>query len=254
MAKDSANIVNYFLCVDESHKNDIAKLRQWTNLKVAFEEDKIWITNFERYQIESTEVKSIPYKSLYYSNNNKLFLKHSLLPSRKEPSLLWTPIERALPLKIDNYNHNFFGISEDLAIKLIPTQESKEAEMMLLSLKTLNTYAETAPEIRLAKLSWVIINDNEALVFGQPILPINGKVYWRQNDMLMPVGFDFELYLLNQQIEKIIDAEKQYLKIWNEDSSYFNINKDLLMPLSLGSIRKTIGNIKKNKVNPDNAK
>ena len=86
---------------------------------VGFDDDNVWISNFEQVQIESVLVKAIPNVTLYYSKNSKLFLLNSLLPSCKEPMLLWTPIERALPLKIHSFNHNYFGLDDKLSISIV---------------------------------------------------------------------------------------------------------------------------------------
>ena len=239
MAQDSASSLAYFLLVDKINKDDLAPLRKWSNLKVAFDKNQIWITNFDHNQIESIEVKSVPYKTLFYRKGSKLFLLNSLLPDRNEPSFLWTPIERAFPLEIKNANHNYFGIEEKISIKLVHDELEREAEVLLTDISSLENYLISSPQVRLKNLTWVILGTSEVLIFGKPLLPINGTVFWKNQEAIIPVGYNFELFNLSQIINKKINSNKTAWVIWFKDATYFSLEKNQIMPLTLSSFRKT---------------
>ena len=248
MAQDTSSDIAYYLLIEKRNLDDIAALRAWANLKVAFDKDLVWVSNFDFVQIESVEVKSIPSKMVYYSKDAKLYPQNSLLPERNEPALLWTPIMRALPITISSYNHNYFGIEEEISIKIVPEEVEKQAEVMLLSLESLKVYAETAAEVRLQNLKWLVLDSKLALIFGRPILPIEAQVFWLNQDSILPVGHNFELPLLTEIIGNKLNPKKDSWIVWNSDTSYFKVNKDLMMPLSLSSVRKTINEIKNPKI------
>ncbi len=239
MAQDSSSSLAYFLLIEKINKDDLAPLRKWSNLKVAFDKDQIWVTNFDQYQLESIEVKSVPYKTLFYQKDAKLFLLNSLLPDRKEPSFLWTPVERAFPLEIKNSNYNYFGIEEKISVNLVQDEEEREAEVLLTNISTLEKYLNTAPAIRLNNLKWVVLGNDEVLISGTPLLPINGTAFWKDGDSILPVGYNFELSILSKTINKKINKNKNAWIIWFKDATYFSIEKSQLMPLTLSSFRKT---------------
>ncbi len=239
MAQDSSSSIAYFLLMDKINQEDLAPLRKWSNLKVAFDKDQIWITNFEHHQIESIEVKSVPYKTIFYRKESKLFLLNSLLPDRNEPSCLWTPIERAFPLEIKNANFNYFGIEEKVAIKLVQEEVERAAEVLLTDISTLENYLNTAPAIRLKNLTWVVIGTSEVLIFGKPLLPISGTVFWKNQEAIIPVGYNFELAIISETINKKINTTKSAWVIWFKNATYFALEKSQLMPLTLSSFRKT---------------
>lgn len=239
MAQNITERINYFLQIDVDNKEHLASVRKWNNLKVAFDKNTIWISNFEFYQIDSLEVKTIPQKKLFYSKNGKLFLLNSLLPDCKEPSLLWTPIERALPIEILKYNHNYFGLTEKIEIKLIKDTTEKKVEVLYTSLDDLLSYAETAPKIRLDKIKWVLINNENVLLFGTPILPINAEAFYKIENAIIPTGYKMELEILHKTVNEKINPENDSWIIWNTDSNYYKVEKSILKQLSLSSIRKT---------------
>ena len=240
MAQDPANGVGWYLSVDTAHRHYLGAIRHWGNLKVATEEGLLWVRDFTAVQVDSVEVKSIPYKQLYYAREGRLFLQGSLLPDRPVPSVLWTPIERALPLKLPAFNHNYFGVADRLVTRLAPSGTEKEASCLLTDIQALGHYIETAPAIRLKHLSWVMVGNDQALVLGRPLLPIEGAAYWRKDDFLLPAGFDLELPSLVPVLNHQLNAQGTHWVIWDTRGRYHPLSKDLLRPLSISSFRRSI--------------
>lgn len=240
MAQDATSSVKYYLRVEKTYQNDLAELRAWANLKVAFEADEIWVTNFTYDQIHAITIKQIPFKTLYYAKQGKLFLLNSRLPETIEPQFLWTPIVRAMPLTLGGYNHNYFGVNESITIKLKPADDERNSAAILATLKDVSAFIQNAPEFRLTNLNWCLINENKALIIGNPLLPINGKVFWRLNSMFVPIGSDFELSIAAELIESRINEDTLSYILWNEDGQYSLIPKASFSQLSISSFRKSV--------------
>jgi hypothetical protein len=237
MAEDVASDINYYLAIDETNKADLAQIRQWSKLKVGLEESILWVKDFDYAQINSVEVKSIPFKTLYYSKGSKLYLLNSQLPDRPLPSVLWTPIERALPVRLPSFNHNYFGIHEKINIQLVSSDVEAEPVAMILPIEILSTYITIAPAVRLEKIRWTILDGDNAFLLGKPLLPLPGDTYWQRKDLLLPTGFDLELSILSDVIQKRINPGRDCWAIWNADASYALVPKENVHPLSLMSFR-----------------
>lgn len=237
MAQNASNDIRYFLVLEKSRKDDLAAIRQWNNLKVAFEGDYLWIKDFNFAQIHSSEVKSMPFKTIYDCKQGKLYFTGSLLPERNVPNLLWTNVDRALPVKLPPFNHNYFGISEQISMQLIPSEIEHSAVSMLLELSDLTHYIETAAAVRLQHIQWAILNNDKAFIIGTPLLPIKAQVYWQDGQFMIPAGYNFELPFLNKQLGKLIDPENRHWIIWSTDSTYALLERNDLQPLTLGSYR-----------------
>ena len=246
MATNSPDGINYFLVIDEHRKNDLGAIRHWANIMVGFDENQIWLKDLEYDQVNSTTVKSIPYKKVYYEKDSMLYLQNSRLPDRTIPSLVWTKIDRALPIEVPSFNHNFFGIKEDIHIQLIPSDREFEAVGMLTKMDLLKAFINTAPAIRLQGLKWVLLNNDAVFILGNPMLPIQGEVFWKYRDMLMPVGYDFELHVIRDTINDSLNPTQDKWIVWNKDATYFDIEKEAFAALSLGSFRITTKKILSN--------
>ena len=229
----------FFLKIHSEHKELLATIRSWDNLKVAFDSSYIWVKDFTLKQLESSELHQIPFAVLYELKENLLFVKGSLLPSQKLPSgLLWTPILRALPLELPSLNHNFFGIHEQVSLRIIASEAERQAFVLVTTFAAAETYINTAAAFRLEKLQWVVI-DSKVVFFGTPLLPIQGATYWKNNNFLLPSGYDFEFPVLSELLQQKIDSAGTSWVFWNEDATYFTVSKQDLKPLSISSFRLT---------------
>lgn len=227
------------LKIDSKHQELLATIRHWHNLKVAFDEGFIWIKDFTPAQFDDAALQRIPYTTLFEVKDNLLFLKGSLLPQQKMPSgLLWSPILRAFPIELPSLNHNYFGIEEKVSIQLVRSEIEAEAFVLVASIQDATQYITTAPEVRLHNLKWIVLDD-EVVLFGTPMLPIEGRTYWRNNDFLLPSGYHFEFPILAETIQEAVNPDGNQWVFWQTDSSYFKISKEDVKPLSISSFRLT---------------
>lgn len=244
MAKDASNDLTYFLSIDASKSEDLASIRHWSSLKLAFEENLIWVKDLDYSQLNSLTVKSIPFHRSYEAKDGKLFPLNSLLPERTVPGLLWTPIERALPVELPDLNHNYFGFDQTLSCSLVKSEAEQSAIASLHSLDSLLAYATSAPEIRMKNLEWVILSDQSVLVYGKPLLPLSGNDFWLHENHLLPAGTDFELPILSEVFYKALQPETPSIVLWKDDAGYQLIPRSSFQQLSLSSIRLTIQSMK----------
>lgn len=238
MAENAADRLVYYLTVRQQHREDLARIRHWNNLKVGVDADMLWVKDLDYAQVHTVDVKAIPFKTIYYEKDGKLFLINSLLPERTIPSLLWTPIERALPIQLPSFNHNYFGIHERAEIILTESASENDAAAMIVDLDVLAIYIESAPSVRLENIRWAVI-DNKAILIGKPQLPLPGSVLWQRNDMFFPAGYDLELSFISDVIQKQINPGRDNWIVWNVDGSHVLISKECFVALSRSSFRAT---------------
>ena len=90
-----------------------------------------------------------------------------------------------------NFNHNFFGIHQSVEIKLISTEAEQKATVLLVNKHTASKYISNASAIRLKPLKWVLIDAENALIFGEPMLPVDGKPFWQKGNFIWGFIWNF---------------------------------------------------------------
>ena len=246
MAQDAADGVSYYLAVGRNHDEDLARIRHWNNVKIGHEENTTWAKELDYAQINSVEVRSLPSKTIYYEKESKLFLLQSLLPDRIVPSLLWTPIGRAIQVKLPSFNHNYFGLNERIEVRMIRHDYEAKAVAMVTDLEILRSYIESAPSIRLEQMRWTILERSQAFLLGKPLLPLPGNTFWQRKDMLIPAGYDFELSILADVIQRCVSPGRDHYILWTNDATYCAVPKVDLQPLSRSSFRLSYQYLQKN--------
>lgn len=242
MAEDAANHLTYLASVSADAKEQLAAIRHWEGLKIGLEDRTLWIAGFSAEQIDSNAVKQIPGIQRFSAKAGRLFPLGSSLPSRKEPSVLWTSIERALPVQLPAFNHNFFGVQGSISQALIPAQKEQPATVMICTLKQLKEAIQYTAALRLERLLWAIWGNEEAILFGDPLLSIPGRAFWHSGDFILPAGLEFNLSAFSQVVNQQINPDKQWV-IWREDGSYSLLERNKLKPLSRASFRSTLFNL-----------
>jgi len=239
MAEDPYYDVNWLLEIEQQHLDYLGPIRHWEQLKMAASPGCYWIGGLTADQLESPEIKSIPFKNLYFEKGQLLFHRGGLVPVKKLPDLLvWVPLERGLPLDLPSFNHNYFGITEKLIMRLAPSEKEEEPVALLTSIDILRNYILTAPTVRLKPLSWVIIDD-QALILGSPLLPLPGDSFWQRGAVLLPAGLDWEWPVLEPALNRELNPDGDNWLLWDKVGQYTVIEKARCRPLSISSFRLT---------------
>ncbi|MFT3680427.1 MAG: hypothetical protein QM791_09160 [Ferruginibacter sp.] len=244
MAENTADHLIHLLEIDVAHKDFLSQVRHWDNLKMATADSSIWVKDFTADQLQHASLRSIPFTRLYYLKDNLLFPAGSLLPERKLPSLLWTPIERALPIVIDNIQHSLSQLPVSIKVKLIPVEEEQNVSILVTGMEMAGKYIETAPAVRLQPLEWTLLNNGRVFIKGEPLLPLDGDVYWQKDRFIFPAGYAPEFSVLEKAIAERIDETGEYFIWWTGVYQYCLLHPGVLQPLTIGSWRNTFNSNK----------
>lgn len=243
MAANPADDLTHFMRITADQADLLGRIRHWNNLKIAFDGNDIWVRDLSAEQLQHTDIRSIPSKKLYYQSGQKLFPEGSLLPEATVPAVLWTPIERGLPLRLPARTPAT-AVTETIRIQLVPSEEEYEAFALLCDVRALEKYMHSAPAVRLQNLQWTLAGAHKALITGTPLLPLPGNVYWRRNNQLLPAGYHFEWQLLSDVINRRLDPGNDSWIVWDASGNWFRVAKKDIKPLRTGSFRLSMENRK----------
>lgn len=239
MANNAGNSLEYWISVKVSQKNALYGLRKWSDLKVAFEDNLIWVRGLSEVEIESTEVLKIPYLNRYYLNGTHLNPYGKSLPARIEPNLLWTPLQRGLKITLPKENFNYFGINQTYEITLVPSEENISIDATIVDRNDLEHYLKDSYDIRHKHLLWTVIDENKALIIGAPILPIRGQDLYRNNCFLIPAGWKLKYDNMDQVFKLALGESIQYWYLIDEENTMTKLGKSDFNLLSKGSFQNT---------------
>ncbi len=240
MAEDSSERLKEFWAeIPRKDEYALGAVRDWKNIQIAADDDRIWLKGFSLEQAVSSEVKKLPNFIIYELKNGLLFRRNALVPSKKvRTALLWSPIDKALKLSLPPSNHNFFGVDEKIEVHLKKGEHEFPAAALLCSIDDIKDKIIEIPKFKLEKLQWMTVDD-KALFLGTPLLSFPGKTFWIKDHHLLPSGYDFEFKNVSSLLQKKYNIESDKWLLWDENGSYLPINKDDFRILSVSSFRLT---------------
>jgi hypothetical protein len=238
MAQYFGNDLTYYLSIPINHRDVLYQIRKLNNLKVLEEDNNIWVKDFTYEQINSIEVKALPYKILYYEKQNKLYILDSLLPNSAMPSGLWTNIERILQIEIPDQNFNYFEQNELINIKLKNSKKIQKEGALLIDQKDLSEAIPSISSTRLSPLKWTLVG-TFAFIVGYPILPIKGQSYWINGGLCLPSGYDLQYESIHKIVKSLQIASNYEYYLWI-DESIIGLEKANFEACSISSFRKTL--------------
>ncbi len=239
MADDVADHIEYWFSADRTYEKSLYALRNWDHLKMAEQNDRIWIKGLSATDIESAKVLSIPSINRYYLKGSKLIPHGKKLPAMVEPSLLWTPIARALKIHLPKENFNYFGLQQLYTVQLKPSDVERPTDVVIVSLDKLRSYVNSTYNFRLSGLRWTLLNGDKAIIIGRPNLSIPGQDYYMNRSFIVPAGWIFEFENLVETIESSLGEAVEYYYLVSDDGKISKLRRTDFNNLNKGSVQKS---------------
>lgn len=240
MAEDpSKRLKEFWAELPCPNEDFLGSIRDWKNIQIAVEEETIWLRGFTDEQAAAPEIQQLPDFILYELRDGLLFRKEALVPSKKmRTALLWIPIDKALQLTFPPSNQNYFGIQEQVQVRVKESNEEQPVVALLSNIADIKESITALPRFKLEKIKWTVLGD-KALFMGIPLLSFPGKTYWTKDRHLLPAGLDFEFKNVSTLIQQKYNKESEGWLLWDENGNYLLIKETDFHPLSVSSFRLT---------------
>lgn len=241
MENDFGNsTIEYWVSINKVYLDSVYNLRKYSNIKIAFDSDVIWLRGLTKTNIESLSILKIPSVKRFYSKDVHLIEYGKSLPFMIEPTFLWTPIQRGLKIQIPKENFNYFGINSSFNIMIEPSSFPQKITASIVNMDRLEKYLNSSLNYRTKTITWTILNNNSALLLGTPLIPIPGKDFYQADPFLIPAGKKLKYKTLLNVYRKALKDPLDFWYLIEEDSEIKKIRKNDFNPLNKGSFIKSV--------------
>jgi hypothetical protein len=170
----------------------LGSIRNVPGWKAARDGPEIWLRGPVSNGLFQTAINSLPMESCYLvDDEGRLFPAGKQTPVAILKDLAWQNLRDFLPLEMPV--SAMPGEADGrVQIKLVRSNVEQDVFALKIDFKDWKTYVETAPAIRLQQLRFAVSDVKEVLVTGNPVPALKGQRYWRNRNLLLPAGFDFD--------------------------------------------------------------
>lgn len=229
------------IVLSQTDKAALGSIRCLPGLQAASADGFIWVRGIAAQQEPDLRIRQLPGLHTYVlDGDNNLFPPEGLTPVGKLKALNWEPLSSFITVKLP-VSALPGKISQQHAIRLVPSGRSQGGNALLTDLKTWKAYGEKAPLIRLQQTRFAVSEKNTVLIMGTPLPALPGKEFVLQDTLLLPAGFEFDPPAISTLIINRLDPLKEALLLFDIDGTWEKIPKDCFVPSTRSAIRLTKG-------------
>jgi len=205
------------LVLAEAYHDEIGTIRTISRWKAARNHQEIWLKGPIPTGKEKLMVQSLPLLATYeVDEQSRLFPHGKQTPVGLLPDLDWQALSDFLPITMP-VSAMPAAMAHKVPIQLVSSQNAHPAYALQTSFKNWKTYVESAPLIRLKQLQFAISMDKTVLIIGEPLPTLQGTSFWRDGNLLIPSGFDFEYGFLGTLINQKLSSSVESLILFSAD-------------------------------------
>jgi hypothetical protein len=214
----------------------LATVRHLPQLQAAADDGCVWL------RIDGSvdnAVWQLPAQQRYMANaDGVLFPVGHVTPTGKLPTLKWKKLTQFMPVK-PPVSAMPGEAQARYTVKLVPSTNDHDSAALFVPFDAWQRYALAAPAARLARLRFAVSEHHEVLILGTPLPPLPGQACWRQHDLLLPEGFDFEAPFLGELAARQLNPQRDAMLYMDTAGHWQRIPHTHFVPASRSAVRLT---------------
>lgn len=216
-------MTNWVYTMASNQRKALYSIRTLTDWRVAENETGIWLKRETGEEVPLT-IQQLPCSERFrMDENNRLFLTGKLTPTAVLPALNWHTLSDFLPVEMPVAALPGNSVTA-IELKLVRSENERKSELLLVDWKEWEAYASKAPNIRLAPLRFATNTEEETLVWGDPLPPLPGKVFWQVHQVFLPAGWTFEQEIVAEILAETYCKDKSAFLLFKETGQWEKIN------------------------------
>jgi len=231
-------MTDWIYTIANNDKSALYRVRILTDWLVAENETGIWLKGEVDQEVPSA-IEQLPCTARFRMDiNNRLFPIGKLTPTGVLPPLKWCTLQDFLPVEM--LVAALAGEGESaIAVRLVRSDIERKSELLLVHWKDWAHYGRKAPNIRLAPLRFATNTEGETLIWGEPLPPLPGTVFWQEHQVFLPAGWAFEQEIVAEILAETYGKDKSTFLLFRETGQWEKINWAHFVGASRKAIHQT---------------
>lgn len=170
----------------------LAALRLQTGIRQGLEGKSLWLRGDRLDDALRDQLLRLPAGVLYeHLPDGQLRADDQLVPVTRLPVLDWKPLSEMLAIELPTG-----GLAGELPsrvpLTLVRAERYQPPDVLLIPFDEFARWGESAPAVRMSKLRFAVRADNLALVQGEPLPPLPGRLFVSQSGIAVPAGWTWD--------------------------------------------------------------
>jgi hypothetical protein len=226
------------IVLSAQHAASLGSVRTFPGLMAATDKEQVWVRGIPPGK-PAVKISLLPAMKTYFMDEEeRLFEQGTLTPTAMLPALEWQPlvsfIKVTLPVSA------LPGVmGKPQRVKLARHSHMLESTALLTTLEAWEAYATHAPLVRLQHLYFAVSENYEVLIVGAPLAPLPGRAYTLKNNILLPVGYDFDPPVIAELVAAELNPDNDGILLFHHSGQWEKIKLDCFVPATRSAVRLT---------------
>lgn len=229
---------HWIYTIANKDKSALYRVRLLTDWLVAENETGIWLKG-EINQGVPLAIEQLPCTTRFrMDESNRLFPIGKLTPTGVLPLLKWHTLQDFLPVEMPVAALAGEG-TKAIEVRLVRSAIERKSELLLVQWEEWEDYVREAPKVRLAPLRFATNAEGETLIWGEPLPPLPGTVFWQDHQVFLPAGWTFEQEVIAEILAETYCKDKSAFLLFRETGQWEKINWAHFVRASRPAIHQT---------------
>lgn len=217
-------------------------LRLRGRIEARLEGSRFWLRGSDLSDELSAALRKLPGAIRYrVLPGGRLLRDGTRIPRGKLPGGSWRPLESLI--RLEPQAAALPGeTAEKVKVRLVRSEEEREARAILSRMEQWSDYALGAPEIRLQGLEFAAAASGRVLILATgetPLPPVPGLRLVEEAGLFWPCGLGWSPAVGGSVIREVLALQQGEIALFQEDGTYQCLRKDALARASRSAVRQT---------------
>jgi hypothetical protein len=179
------------VCLPRESVASLGRLRLVPRLSVCVEGEEVWLQGETTEETLEKALRGLPgARRFSIFPDRQLLAAGTRVPNGYLSEGPWQPLAKWLGVTLDAAA--LAGkIGESVAVRLVRSTSSREANVLVTTLATWKGYGGSAPQVRLERWSFAVSDSGDVVVRGTPLPPLPGQPYVEREGIAVPAGWEW---------------------------------------------------------------
>ncbi len=166
----------------------------------------------------------------------------SRIPTVRLPQLDWKPLALWFDVELPDagWPRGRGDDSQRATLHLVPSDEWREPSLLVTTSAAWAEYAQTAPQIRLARWRFAVSDASEVIVQGEPLPPLPGERFQVLANIAVPVGWSWHPAVDAATVRQVFRVAAEDLVLWQSNERCEIVPADGFVVASRSAVRMTL--------------
>ncbi|MCA9075772.1 MAG: hypothetical protein KDA93_12110 [Planctomycetaceae bacterium] len=195
-----------------------ARLRIDPDVLAAEHDGHLWLRTTGTGDVEAFRQRLPEATLLDILDDEQLVPWGDRVPTDRLPDVDWRPLVELLPVETSLALHA--GRPRNRSrLTLVPSSTEQSPSVLVTFLDTWAKYAVTTPEVRLQRWRFAISASGEAIILGNPLPPLPGRLYVDHAGLACPIGWTWSPSIDANVLREMLGVPTGDLALMDEGSS-----------------------------------